>query len=436
MTNVFGAPTGNLWEPDPAAPADTITPVNPYKKLKVDEVDATTITGTTSLAGDVTGTTAASVVSTVGGKTAAEVSSSVNDTQAATDSATINTIVKRDASGNASFDAVNAFTVTSAPGFSLNLVSPTFLNLTTGTIVLNPSNGLMSAFNALIFSTASGNLTLKSDVASTIVESGNQIVLRPGGALVDNFKLFSSGVSNFYRNTSTSSQQIINFRSDVDTVDSIQSQILADGSFTGTADLKLNSADTATDYQATTLKFADAYTLTDEGGGTITVSPNAKTVMPVGEMFWAETPAGYAFTANTWTNLTAMSFVGWTFEGHSDWFSLVTTTPNEPRLRWDGTSTEYMHTALSLSASSSAAGVSVEVGLTKNNAGTPDATTIADWDFANNNSFASYAFHKVFALAGSDDLSIMIRTSANVTLTFSNINFVIVAACMRQSTDP
>lgn len=431
--NVGGKRIDGLWQ-ETSDDREALEPVRPYKKIKVDEVIGSSVT----LSGDVSGLSNATVVDTVGTKTAAEIAASVNDTQAATDALVNSTIVKRDAGGDATVDALTASTVSST-GLSLNVICPSgFLNLTGQNIVLNPTSGEVFSNASLVFKTTAGPLTLKSDASNVILESSNQITFKPGGLTAECYKMFSSGVSNFYRPTSTASQQIINFRSDVDVVDSIQSQILADGSFTGTADLKLNSADTATDYQATTLKFGDAYTLTDEGAGTITVTPNAKTVMPVGEFFWAETPVARSFVANTWTNLAALSPVlsGWTFGGHSDWFSLTSTLPNVPRLRWDGTDTEYMHTALSLSAASSSAGVTVEVGLTKNNAASPDLSTVAFWDFANNNAFASYAFHKVFSLAASDDLSIMIRTSSNVDLTFSNINFVIVAGCMRQSTDP
>lgn len=64
--------------------------------------NATNFTG--SLAGDVTGTQSATVVSKVGGKTSAQVATSVTDTTNATSANTPNTIVKRDASGNISFN--------------------------------------------------------------------------------------------------------------------------------------------------------------------------------------------------------------------------------------------------------------------------------------------------------------------------------------------
>lgn len=61
-----------------------------------------------SLAGDVTGTQSVTVVQRVAGKTSADISTSVDDTANATNIATASRIVKRDVSGNASFNTAQA----------------------------------------------------------------------------------------------------------------------------------------------------------------------------------------------------------------------------------------------------------------------------------------------------------------------------------------
>lgn len=64
--------------------------------------------GTTSLAGDVSGTTDASIVVAVGGKTSTEVANAVSDVQGASSANAYDTIVKRDSSGNFSSNIISA----------------------------------------------------------------------------------------------------------------------------------------------------------------------------------------------------------------------------------------------------------------------------------------------------------------------------------------
>lgn len=97
------------------------------------------VSGTVAnLSGDVSGTTAASVVVAVGGKTSTEVASAVTDVQAASSSSSAGTIVKRDSSGNFSsnvissgsnstfnlflFDSANSVHLKAPAGLSTNLV--------------------------------------------------------------------------------------------------------------------------------------------------------------------------------------------------------------------------------------------------------------------------------------------------------------------------
>ncbi len=97
------------------------------------------VSGTVAnLDGDVSGTTAASVVVAVGGKTSSEVANAVNDVQGASSANTASTIVKRDGSGNFSsniissssnstlnlylFDAGNSIRLRAPSGLSSNLI--------------------------------------------------------------------------------------------------------------------------------------------------------------------------------------------------------------------------------------------------------------------------------------------------------------------------
>lgn len=84
-----------------------------------------------NLSGDVSGTISANTVQTVGGKTAAQISASVNDTLAATATSATNTIVKRDASGNASFNGASVSYLDiykPSSSFNIRLQAPTSLS--------------------------------------------------------------------------------------------------------------------------------------------------------------------------------------------------------------------------------------------------------------------------------------------------------------------
>lgn len=78
-----------------------------------------------NLVGDVSGTQSATVVDAVGGKTSAQVSTSVDDTLNATNAATASRIVKRDGSGNASFNTAQA---NNFSGRNILLFEPTDTN--------------------------------------------------------------------------------------------------------------------------------------------------------------------------------------------------------------------------------------------------------------------------------------------------------------------
>jgi hypothetical protein len=97
--------------------------------------------GTTTLSGDVTGTTSSSVVSFVGGKTSTEVSNAVDDVQGASASSTANAIVKRDGSGNFSANIIS-----SASNSSLNL----YLFDAANSIRIRAPSGLGSNLNLVL----------------------------------------------------------------------------------------------------------------------------------------------------------------------------------------------------------------------------------------------------------------------------------------------
>jgi hypothetical protein len=104
------------------------------------------VSGTVAnLDGDVSGTTAASVVVAVGGKSNTDIANSVNDVQGATSANTAGTIVKRDGSGNFSSNIIS-----SSSNSTLNL----YLFDSTNSIRLKAPSGLGSN---LVLTLPSGN---------------------------------------------------------------------------------------------------------------------------------------------------------------------------------------------------------------------------------------------------------------------------------------
>ena len=139
-----------------------------------------------NLSGDVSGTTSSNSVITVGGKTAAEISASVDDTLLATASSTANTIVKRNASGNAQFGGISATAASlnyvdiykPSSSFNIRLQAPTslstnyVLNLPTTSGTIGQVLSTDGAGNLSWIDSATGSVTSVSGTAGEITSSG------------------------------------------------------------------------------------------------------------------------------------------------------------------------------------------------------------------------------------------------------------------------
>jgi formylglycine-generating enzyme required for sulfatase activity len=165
--------------------------------------NATSFSG--SLAGDVIGTQAETVVSTVGGQKAASVASGVSAANAATSVDTANAIVQRDGSGSFSANAITAGSL-SGNGAGLTNLSVSASNLT-GTVPLARLSGITS--NQIDPATWQYLVALASG-AGNLPASTNGMALIPAGAFTmgdpldgesDAFPVTNVNVSAFYMDT-------------------------------------------------------------------------------------------------------------------------------------------------------------------------------------------------------------------------------------------
>ncbi|MES2801410.1 MAG: hypothetical protein V4654_02865, partial [Bdellovibrionota bacterium] len=139
-----------------------------------------------NLSGDVSGTISSNSVVSVGGKTSIQVSNSVDDTLAATASATADTIVKRNALGNAIFNDIYTSSAKlnyvdiykPSTAFNIRLQAPTSLSAdytlnlpttsgTTGQVLSTDGLGNLSWINS-----ATGSVTSVSGAANEITATG------------------------------------------------------------------------------------------------------------------------------------------------------------------------------------------------------------------------------------------------------------------------
>jgi hypothetical protein len=134
------------------------------------------VTTSTALAGDVTGTTGATVVSAVGAKTAAQVAQSVTDTLAATAANTVSTLVKRDGSGNVAVSTITSPIVYGSASASGSITVDSTSNGAKGNVLLAPSGGKVG------IGTGASSVSARLEVAGAAVARPNIIAT---GATVD-----------------------------------------------------------------------------------------------------------------------------------------------------------------------------------------------------------------------------------------------------------
>ena len=139
-----------------------------------------------NLSGDVSGAISANSVVSVGGKSAAQISTSVDATLAASSGAVLNALVKRDGSGNSSFNSISADAASlyyaniyrPSTNFSIKLQAPTSLaanytlNLPTSSGTLGQVLSTDGAGNLSWVNSSTGSVTSVSGTADEITSSG------------------------------------------------------------------------------------------------------------------------------------------------------------------------------------------------------------------------------------------------------------------------
>ncbi|MES2803657.1 MAG: tail fiber domain-containing protein [Bdellovibrionota bacterium] len=162
---------------------------------------------TSQLAGDVSGTLSSNFIQTVGGKTASAISISVDDTEAATASATANAIVKRNSSGNTTFNDVYANAVKinyvdifkPSTNFSIRLQAPASLAASYALTLPNT----IGVSGQVISIDGSGNLSW-SNVATgsaTTVSASAPLLSTGGGSPVISITESTSSTDGYLSST-------------------------------------------------------------------------------------------------------------------------------------------------------------------------------------------------------------------------------------------
>ncbi|MBC7466702.1 MAG: hypothetical protein H7256_11985, partial [Bdellovibrio sp.] len=145
--------------------ANNLVQLDGSAKISAALLPASSVSTSTALVGDVTGTIGATVVSTVGTKTAAQIAQSVVDTLAATNANTASTIVKRDGSGNIATTSISA---TSLSTQNIYLYD----NTNTNKILLKaPTTGITDYTLTLPPIKGTGNQILGYDNAGAVLEN-------------------------------------------------------------------------------------------------------------------------------------------------------------------------------------------------------------------------------------------------------------------------
>ena len=173
---------------DVGTSANNVVQLDGAGKIPAAVLPAGLVTSSTTLVGDVTGTTGATVVSNVGAKTAAQVAQSVTETLAATNANTASTIVKRDASGNIAVTNVSATNVSAQNNYlydgantnKIILKAPT-TGITDYTFTLPP---MIGTANQIIGYNAAGtvleNKSITAGSGITVTQSAGGIQISSG----------------------------------------------------------------------------------------------------------------------------------------------------------------------------------------------------------------------------------------------------------------
>ncbi len=161
----------------------------------------------------------------------------------------------------------------------------------------------------------------------------------------------------------------------------------------------------------------------------LSVWQNRMMSCPVGEL-WYQNDTGSVVTLttqNTWYLINPPD----TLETNASAFpSAQFDNPSDGRLRYIGTHTQAFHTAFSWCSATGNAGDVWEFEIQKN--GTPVAGSKITCDMVTNNTYTSFAFHKVVPMANNDYLELWVRNISqnNRTMTFKNVNFVCMGTMM------
>ena len=206
------------------------------------------ILNSTPLGGDLSGNLPNPIVARVGTKLAAEIATSVNDTIAATAVSTVGTIVKRDASGDASFNSINA--AATIAGVTVNSTNSTITNLTstTGSIsTLTSTNISATNFSGRNFLFYDNTNTHKVTVRAADPLAADLNLILPDNAGTTGYVLSTNGagVTSWVANT-VGSVTIVSGAAPVTVTGTASAPVVSMASATGSVDGYLTSANWTT----------------------------------------------------------------------------------------------------------------------------------------------------------------------------------------------